>query len=81
MVSGTGTTLSRTQQLQYIQYVSTQDCFYAKESQNRYIITPSCLFKNRLPKINFQEAIEYMRPYIESFNTVYNEFAQSFAYE
>lgn len=73
--------ISTIQKLKNIKYINEQKCFYTKENKNTYIITPSCLFKDRLPTLDFQEAIDYMRPYIETFNTIYNEVTQNFMYE
>ena len=75
------TQLSRTQQLRYIKYISNQECRYSKEKGDTYLITPSCLFQDKLPKIGFQEALAYLRKHIDSFNTVYNEASQTFTYE
>lgn len=73
--------ISRTQQLKYIKYIHQQPCKYTKENINTYIVTPACIFNNSGPNIEFKEAIEIIRPYIETFNTVYNESAQTFIYE
>lgn len=69
------------QQLRYMKYINEQKCTYIKENEESYIITPSCLFKDKLPKLWFTEAIDYMRPYITTFNTIYNELATTFSYE
>lgn len=74
-------TISKIQQLKYMRYISQQECFYTKENTNTYIITPSCLFGNKLPQLPLGQALEILWPHIETFNTVYNEYAQSFMYE
>lgn len=73
--------IPKIQQLKYMRYINQQDCFYSKEDANTYIITPSCLFQNKLPQLPLAQALEIIWPHIETFNTVYNESAQSFVYE
>lgn len=73
--------IPKIQQLKYMRYIIQQDCFYSKEDASTYIITPSCLFQNKLPQLPLAQALEILWPHIESFNTVYNESAQSFVYE
>lgn len=74
-------TISKIQQLKYMRYINQQECFYAKEDTDTYIITPSCLFENKLPQLPLAQALEILWPHVEAFNTVYNESAQSFIYE
>lgn len=73
--------ISKIEQVRYIKYINEQKCVYTKENKESYIITPSCLFKDKLPKLWFTEAIEHMWPYITTFNTIYNEWATTFSYE
>lgn len=73
--------ISKTKAIQQIMSAKDMDCGYTWESKDTYIVSASCLLKNDLPKIGFQEAIDYLRPYIESFNTVYNDMNQRFSYQ
>jgi hypothetical protein len=73
--------MPKIQQLKYIRYINQKECFYAKEDTDMYIITPSCLFGNKLPQVPLTQALEIIWPHIEAFNTIYNESAQSFVYE
>ncbi len=72
---------SKTLQLQSLHYLNKEPCIYTPESKDKYIVTPSCILKNKLPKLEFTEAVDHIRPYITSFNTVYNEYATTFTYE
>jgi len=73
--------ISKIQQLKYMRYISQKDCFYNQEDTHTYTITPSCLFQDKLPQLPLSQALEILWPHIETFNTVYNESAQSFVYE
>ena len=73
--------ISKTQTLQQIMKAKNMPCEYTGETKDTYIVSPSCLLKNDLPQIAFKEAIDYLRPHIESFNTVYNDTEQTFSYQ
>jgi hypothetical protein len=56
-------------------------CEYKEEGKDMYVMSPSCLLKNDLPILAFKDAIDYLWPYIESFNTIYNDTSQVFSYQ
>lgn len=73
--------ISKTKALQRITQAKNMVCEYSLEKKDMYIISPICLLKNELPQIEFKDAIDYLWPYIEGFNTVYNDTAQIFSYQ
>ncbi|MEI6117807.1 MAG: hypothetical protein WCP92_00685 [bacterium] len=73
--------ISKTKAFQEIMQAQNTPCEYIIEKKDMYIISPSCLLKNELPKIEFKEAIDYLWPYIDSFNMVYNDVSQTFSYQ
>lgn len=73
--------ISKTKAIKQIIEAKGMTCDHIQEEKDLYIISPSCLLKNDLPIIEFKEAIDYLRPYIESFNMVYNDASQIFSYQ
>jgi hypothetical protein len=73
--------ISKTQALQQIMKAKDLPCEYTGETKDTYIVSPSCLLKDDLPQLPFKEAVDYLWPYIESFNTVYNDADQVFSYQ
>lgn len=58
-----------------------QDCLIDKHNEENYFVSPSCVLQNKLPKLDYKDAIDYLRPYIEWFWTTYNENETNFSYE
>lgn len=73
--------ISRTKILYKIQQWKNMKCSYEKETEDTYILSPICLIKNELPSIEFTEAIDYLWPYIQWFNNIYNDISTNFSYE
>lgn len=73
--------ISKTKALQEIIQAKNIPCEYTAEKEDMYIISPSCLLKDELPQIGFKDAIDYLWPYIDSFNMVYNDTSQTFSYQ
>lgn len=73
--------VSRTKLLYAIKKGENMKCSYTMEKKDTYIIDPICLVQNDLPKIWFTEAIDYLWPYIQWFNSVYNDISTIFSYE
>lgn len=73
--------ISKTKALQEITQAQNTPCEYVIEKKDMYVMSPSCLLKNELPVIEFKEAIDYLWPYIDSFNMVYNDASQTFSYQ
>lgn len=73
--------ISKTRAIQEITQAKNMICEYAREKKDMYIVSPSCLIKNDLPKIPFKDAIDYLWPYIDSFNMIYNDTNQVFSYQ
>lgn len=57
--------ISRTKILYKIKQAKTMECTYVQEKKDTYIISPSCIIKNKLPQMGFVESIDYLRPYIQ----------------
>lgn len=73
--------ISRTKILYKIKQAKTMECTYVQEKKDTYIISPSCIIKNKLPQMGFVESIDYLRPYIQWFNNIYNDTSTNFSYE
>ncbi len=73
--------ISKTKALQEIIQAKDMICEYKEEGKDMYVMSPSCLLKNDLPILAFKDAIDYLWPYIESFNTIYNDTSQVFSYQ
>ncbi|MEI6773958.1 MAG: hypothetical protein WCL18_04000 [bacterium] len=73
--------ISKTKALQQVMEAKKMICEYTSENKDMYIVSPVCLIKNELPQIEFKDAIEYLWPYIDSFNMIYNDVSQVFSYQ
>lgn len=58
-----------------------QDCLIDKKDDDNYFVSPVCILQNKLPTLEYKDAIDYLRQYIEWFWTTYNENETSFSYE
>lgn len=58
-----------------------KDCLIDKKDEDNYLVSPSCLLQNKLPTLEYKEAIDYLRTYIDWFGTIYNENEINFSYE
>ncbi len=58
-----------------------KDCLIDKQDEDNYLVSPSCILQNKLPTLEYKEAIDYLRTYIDWFWTSYNENEVSFSYE
>jgi len=50
------------------------------EQWDYYVISPICLRKQEYPKLWFREAVDYIRPYVESFQDEYDLYKQDFTF-
>ena len=81
-VSNMGTkNISKTKALQEILQAKDLPCEYTGETKDTYIVSPICLLKNELPQVEFKDAVDYLWPYIDGFNVVYNDASQVFSYQ
>lgn len=61
--------------------VKDNECTFEKDKNNNWLIKPICFRYNNLPELEFQDTIDIIWPYVEWFDSVYNEQSISFDYQ